>query len=52
MYLQNGKFIHSSTTNGVAISSLDEAYWKARFIGARRSPDQQKMIGVLNTGVN
>jgi cell wall-associated NlpC family hydrolase len=36
MYLQNGKFVHSSSSQGVSISSLDDQYWKARFIGARR----------------
>jgi lipoprotein Spr len=36
MYLQNGKFVHSSSSHGVSISSLDDQYWKARFIGARR----------------
>ena len=30
------KFIHSSTTKGVIISSLDENYWKARFVKAVR----------------
>lgn len=36
MYLQNGKFVHSSSSHGVSISSLEDQYWKARFIGARR----------------
>jgi len=30
------KFIHSTTGNGVIISSLDEPYWKSTFIEARR----------------
>jgi cell wall-associated NlpC family hydrolase len=30
------KFIHSSTTKGVMISSLEENYWKARFVKAVR----------------
>lgn len=30
------KFIHSSTTKGVIISSLEENYWKARFVKAVR----------------
>lgn len=30
------KFIHSSTSQGVVISGLDEPYWKKRFVKARR----------------
>lgn len=30
------KFIHSSTSKGVIISSLDENYWKTRFVKAVR----------------
>ncbi len=30
------KFIHSSTSKGVIISSLDENYWKTRFVKAMR----------------
>jgi cell wall-associated NlpC family hydrolase len=30
------KFIHSSTSKGVIISSLDENYWRARFVKATR----------------
>ncbi|AFL81419.1 cell wall-associated hydrolase, invasion-associated protein [Aequorivita sublithincola DSM 14238] len=30
------KFIHSSTSAGVIISSLDEAYWKKAFVEVRR----------------
>lgn len=52
MYLQNGKFIHSSTSNGVAISSLEDNYWKARFIGARRSPTQRESLGLLHSDLN
>jgi hypothetical protein len=52
MYLQNGKFIHSSTSQGVSISDLDDNYWKARFIGARRAADKQEMIGVIKNDVN
>ena len=29
-------FIHSSTSKGVMISSLDENYWKTRFVKAVR----------------
>jgi cell wall-associated NlpC family hydrolase len=36
IYLQNNKFVHASTTNGVMISDMDEAYYAKRFVGARR----------------
>ncbi len=36
IYLWNGYFAHSSTTKGVMISSLSEAYWSKYFIGAGR----------------
>ncbi|MDZ4746688.1 MAG: C40 family peptidase [bacterium] len=36
IYAGHDKFVHSSTSSGVMISSMNEAYWKARFFGARR----------------
>jgi len=36
VYLANGKFVHSSTSSGVIISSLDEDYYKKRFSFAIR----------------
>lgn len=36
MYLQNNKFVHSSSSQGVSIGDLEDKYWKPRFIGARR----------------
>jgi lipoprotein Spr len=36
IYLKNGKFAHASTSKGVIVSSLDEAYYnKAFFSGGR-----------------
>jgi len=37
IYIGNGKFIHASSARGrVRIDSLNEGYYKARFVGARR----------------
>ena len=37
VYLANGYFVHASTKYGVIISSLNEGYYKQRFIGAGRA---------------
>ncbi len=46
VYLMNDYFIHSSTKDGVIISSLNEDYYHNRFIGAGRYviPEQQKLV--------
>lgn len=36
VYLDNGYFVHASTSNGVIISALSEAYYAKRFKGAGR----------------
>jgi cell wall-associated NlpC family hydrolase len=36
VYLGKNKFAHASTSNGVMISDLDEAYFKKRWVGAKR----------------
>jgi len=36
MYLNNNKFVHASTSNGVIISDLSETYWNKRFVKAGR----------------
>ncbi|PKL82525.1 MAG: hypothetical protein CVV24_09635 [Ignavibacteriae bacterium HGW-Ignavibacteriae-3] len=36
IYLGENKFVHASRTLGVTVSSLDEGYYKKRYVGARR----------------
>jgi len=36
IYLQNNKFFHASTSVGVTITSMNDAYWKPKFRGGGR----------------
>lgn len=36
IYIGNGQMIHSATSKGVSITSINNSYWKPRFIGAKR----------------
>lgn len=37
IYIGSGKFIHSSTSNGVTITKLnDKYYWGSKYVGAKR----------------
>jgi len=48
-YLQNNKFVHASSSNGVTISDLYDDYWSKRFIGAGRweSANEQEFFSKL-----
>lgn len=36
IYVGNNKFIHSSSSKGVRIDSINGSYWKNKFIGGKR----------------
>ena len=36
IYVGDGKFLHASSSRGVRIDSLDDDYWRPRFVGARK----------------
>lgn len=38
VYLQNGKFVHASTSSGVMISDLEDYYWRRVYKAAGRIP--------------
>jgi len=40
VYLQDGKFTHSSSSNGVTISDLNDEYWNKRYCRAGRITGQ------------
>lgn len=36
IYIGNGQMIHAATSKGVSIASINNSYWKPKFMGAKR----------------
>ncbi|KHF38710.1 C40 family peptidase [Halalkalibacter okhensis] len=36
IYIGNNQFVHSGSSTGVTITSMDNPYWKERYLGAKR----------------
>lgn len=36
IYVENGRFMHASTSRGVTISNINDAYWRKNYMQARR----------------
>ncbi len=47
VYLGEGKFVHSSSSKGVAVNNLDDNYWKSRFIAGGRPATGDNTAGNL-----
>lgn len=43
IYLSDGEFVHASTSEGVTVSALDNAYWQRRYWTARRILSDQSL---------
>ncbi|MER3471817.1 MAG: hypothetical protein C4330_10965 [Chitinophagaceae bacterium] len=43
IYLQNNKFVHASSSDGVTISDLFDSYWMKRFVGVGRWDAEQQL---------
>lgn len=46
VYLRNQHFVHASTSGGIMISSLEEPYWKHRYLGGGRPTQQPGSLGM------
>ena len=43
VYIGNNKFVHASSSQGVTVSGLDEKYYAARYLGARRMEKEKSL---------
>ncbi|MGN1402095.1 MAG: C40 family peptidase [Bacillus sp. (in: firmicutes)] len=36
IFVGNNKFVHSSSSKGVTVTSMNNSYWKTKYVGAKR----------------
>jgi cell wall-associated NlpC family hydrolase len=48
IYLQNNKFVHASTSQGVTVSDMFDPYYLKRFVGAGRAEDKTEGFSSSN----
>ena len=49
IYLSDGRFIHSSRSKGVVISSFDDPYWKVRLVSTKRPVGMRSMVASVDS---
>ncbi|MBE2912959.1 S-layer homology domain-containing protein [Anoxybacillus flavithermus] len=45
IYIGDNRFIHASSSRGITVTSLDDSYYKKRYIGARRVLAYEEAVG-------
>ncbi len=52
IYLEDNKFIHSSSSHGVRVSDMSASYYNTRYVGATRVIDDEKYATLIPSETN